>query len=71
VYDCTGSLSIAMLMHGSLTASARILMPAGMAGVPLFTFDLAWTAALSVVIAAIAADRRWLLSRQSLRRRVA
>lgn len=55
VYHRTESLLMAMFMHGSLTASARILMPPGMAGVPLLTFDLVWVAALCVVIAAIAA----------------
>lgn len=71
VYDRTGSLLIAMLMHGSLTASARILMPAGTVGAALFAFDLVWVAALAVVIEAIAAGHPSLISRQSLRRRVA
>jgi uncharacterized protein len=71
VYDGTGSLFIAMLMHGSLTASARILMPAGIAGAPLLTFDLVWVAALSVVIAAIAAHNHSPISGHVVRRRVA
>jgi CAAX protease family protein len=71
VYDRTGSLLLAMFMHGSLTASARILMPAGMAGVPLLTFDLVWVTALCVVIAAIAAANGRRLSRQPLRSRAA
>jgi uncharacterized protein len=71
VYDGTGSLFIAMLMHGSLTASARILMPAGIAGAPLLTFDLIWLAALCVAIAAIAAHNHSPVSRQVARRRTA
>jgi CAAX protease family protein len=58
VYDRTGSLLVAMLMHGSLTASARILMPPGTTGVQLLTFDLVWVAALCVVIAAVDEQRR-------------
>ena len=54
VYHRTGSLLVAMFMHASLTASARILIPPGIAGVPLLTFDLVWVAALCVVIAAVA-----------------
>jgi membrane protease YdiL (CAAX protease family) len=54
VYDRTGSLLVAALMHGSLTASARILTPQAFAGVPLMTFDLAWTAVLWGIIAVIA-----------------
>src|SRR5678815_5420542 len=62
VYDRTGSLLVVMLMHGSLTASARILMPPGTAGVPLLTFDLVWVAALCVAIAAVAVANRRQLS---------
>ena len=71
VYDRTGSLLVAMLMHGSLTASARIFIPPGMAGVPLLTFDFVWVAALCVVIAAIAVDNGRQLSRPPLVPRVA
>jgi CAAX protease family protein len=71
VYDRTGSLLVAMFMHGSLTASARILMPSGIAGVPLLTFDLVWVAALCVVIAAIAVANSRRLSRQPLWSRAA
>ena len=50
------------------TASTRILMPPGIAGVPLLTFDLGWVAALCVVIAAIAVTDSRRLLRQPLRR---
>jgi uncharacterized protein len=71
VYDRTGSLLVAMFMHGSLTASAWILMPPGIAGVPLLTFDLVWVAALCVVIAAIAVVTNRRPSRQPLPSRAA
>jgi uncharacterized protein len=64
VYDRTESLLVAMLMHGSLTGSARILMPAGIVGLPLLTFDLVWIAALCVVIAVVAITNRGQLSRR-------
>jgi len=71
VYDRTGSLLVAMFMHGSLTASARILMPPGTAGMRLLTFDLVWVAALCVVIAAVALAKNGQLSRLPLQRRMA
>lgn len=53
VYDRPGSLLVAMLMHMSLTASPRILMPTAIAGGPLLIFDLAWTAAMCAIVAAV------------------
>jgi membrane protease YdiL (CAAX protease family) len=53
VYDRTGSLLVAMLMHVSLTTSIRILTPLGTAGVPLVIYDFALAAALWVVVAAV------------------
>jgi len=50
VYDRTGSLLLAMLMHASLTASARILTPSGLAGPPLMVFDLAWAAVMGIAV---------------------
>ena len=38
VYDRTGSLLVATLMHASLTASALVLDPIGISGVTLFTY---------------------------------
>jgi membrane protease YdiL (CAAX protease family) len=71
VYERTGSLLVAILMHASLTASSLILGP-GVAGVHLVTFDLIWAAALWVVLAAVAVAQGGHLSRQPrqpLRRR--
>jgi uncharacterized protein len=55
VYDRTGSLPVAMLMHGSLTASARVLAAPAMMGGGLLAFDLAWAVAVGVVVAAVVA----------------
>lgn len=53
VNDRTGSLSVAMLMHASLTASTIILSPAAISGVPFLVYHLAWSAALWVIVAAV------------------
>ena len=54
VYEHTaGSLPVAMLMHGSLTATSRILAPASLAGVSLLTYDLLWASVLWVAVAAV------------------
>jgi len=43
VYDRTGgSLLLAMLMHLSLTSSARIITPVGIVGLPLMAFGITW-----------------------------
>jgi uncharacterized protein len=68
VYDRTGSLLVAMLMHASLTAST-LTLGAGIAGVPLVTFDLIWAAVLWAVVAAVAVANGGKLSQQPLRRR--
>jgi hypothetical protein len=52
VYDRTESLSLAMLMHVSFTASLLILSPLNISGVNLLTFSFALAAALWVVVAA-------------------
>jgi membrane protease YdiL (CAAX protease family) len=69
VYDRTGSLLVAMLMHASLTASVLVLGPLAILGVPLLTYNLVLGAALWVIVAAVAVANRGQLSRQPLRRR--
>ncbi|MDH4135841.1 MAG: CPBP family intramembrane metalloprotease, partial [Anaerolineae bacterium] len=69
VYDRTGSLLVAMLMHTSLIISNVILVPLA-TGVPLVTWSLVLAAALWVVVAAVARVNGWHLSRQPLRGRV-
>jgi membrane protease YdiL (CAAX protease family) len=63
VYDRTGSLLVAMLMHASLSASRVILNPVGLALVPGLIYDLIFAAALWVVVAAV--QRQQTLPRQA------
>jgi membrane protease YdiL (CAAX protease family) len=53
VYDRTGSLFVAMLMHVSLVASTLIVEPT-LTGGALLTYILIWAAVLWIVIAAVA-----------------
>ncbi len=54
VYDKTGSLFVAMLMHGSLTAAARIIPPVGIVGAQLMIFDFIWaTTLLAITVIAL------------------
>ncbi len=62
VYDRTGSLLVAMLMHASLSASRRILNPVGLALVPGLIYELIFAAALWIVVAAV--QRQQTLPRQ-------
>ena len=68
VYDRTGSLLVAMLMHASLTASNVILVPEAQ-GAHLVVWSLALAAALWIVVAAVAVPSGGQLSRQPLRTR--
>lgn len=54
VYERTGSLLVAMLMHASLTASTLILQPLAISGEALLICDAASSAAWWVVVAAVA-----------------
>lgn len=65
VYDRTGSLLVAMLMHVSLTTSNVIFVPLA-TGVPLVTWSLVLAAALWVVVAVVAVVNGWQLSLQPL-----
>ena len=71
VYDRTGSLLVAMLMHGSLTATQLILMPLPASGMSLLTLILAWAAALWIVVAMIAVANGGQFSRPLVWRRAA
>jgi membrane protease YdiL (CAAX protease family) len=71
VYDRTGSLLVAMLMHASLTATAMILALPVLSDVRFLTHLLVSAGALWVVVAAVAAANGGQLSRQPLRRQVA
>ena len=59
VYDRTGSLLVAMLMHGSLTATQLIFMPPPSSGTTLMISILAWAAVLWIVVATITMGSRW------------
>jgi len=63
VYDRTGSLLVAMLMHLSVTSSLIILRPPAVSGVALLTYDLVLAAALWGVVAVVAAAEQ--LSREA------
>jgi hypothetical protein len=67
VYDRTGSLLVAMLMHASLTAGNILLVPLA-TGMALVSWSLMLAAALWVVVAAVAVTQGGHFSRQSLRR---
>jgi len=53
VYSKTESLLIAMIMHGSLTAAARIFVPIGIVGIPLLIFDFIWVTTLIFITAIV------------------
>jgi hypothetical protein len=72
VYDRTGSLLLAMLMHASQVVCTLILAPLVIAGLPLVTSNLVFAAALWVVVAAVAlANRKQLSGQPPLRRQLA
>jgi hypothetical protein len=54
VYDRTGSLFVAMVMHMSLTACALILEPVGISGLALFVMDVVSILVWWLVVAAMA-----------------
>jgi uncharacterized protein len=63
VYDRTGSLLVAILMHASLTASTFILGPAVISGEALLVYDVALGVAWWVVVVAVAAANGGQLAR--------
>ena len=71
VYDRTGSLLVAIVMHASLTASTLILQPLDVAGMRALTYDLVLAAALWLFITALAIANGRQLSRPPLRPRMA
>jgi uncharacterized protein len=68
VYDGTGSLFVAILMHASLTASNVIFVPLAKAGGIGLTWSLVLAAALWVVVARVAVANRRQPSRPPLRK---
>ena len=62
VYDRTQSLSLAMLMHVSLTFSNVVFLPET-TGIPLVIWSLVLAAVLWVVVAVVARANHWQVSR--------
>jgi len=59
LFDRTPSLPMAMLMHGSLTASVRLFDPIGISGTAIVTYNLALGGAFWLIVAVTAiVDRR-------------
>jgi membrane protease YdiL (CAAX protease family) len=71
VYDRTGSLLVATLMHASLSACTFILGPAKVTGLALVAYGFALAAAWWIVVAVVAATTRGQAGRRPLRRRAA
>ncbi|MFN8486245.1 MAG: CPBP family intramembrane glutamic endopeptidase [Caldilineaceae bacterium] len=65
VYDRTGSLLVAMLMHASLSASTLILQPLA-TGAPYLIWNLGLAAVLWIVVAAVAVANHGQISRPPL-----
>ena len=68
VYDRTGSLLVAVLMHAALTANTITILAPSEGVTPLVTYYLIFTAALWVIIVAVAAKNHWRLTKQPLER---
>ena len=60
VWERTRSLPVAMGMHASLTASARILGPLGMGGTMLVVHDVVWAAVVWIAVGAVMSGQRLL-----------
>ena len=66
VYDRTGSLLVAMLMHVTYTAATMIFEPVAVSGVPLFIYGWVSAAVMWVIAIAVAMANRGHLLRQPL-----
>lgn len=64
VYDRTGSLLVAVLMHASLVFSTFVLGPNDIAGVPILAYGLGVGAGMWVIVAAVAMAKGGQLSRE-------
>jgi hypothetical protein len=62
---------VAILMHGSLTASTLVMQPLAVSGMALLAVTLGYAAATWVVVAVVILAQGGRLSRQPLRKRVA
>jgi membrane protease YdiL (CAAX protease family) len=66
VYERTGSLLVAMVMHASLSASKLVLQPGPLSDALSLTSLLVWAASLWVLVAAVAMASRGRLTRDTL-----
>jgi len=64
VYDRARSLLVAILMHAALTANTITIMAPSEEVRPLVTYYIAFTAAMWVIIGAVAAKNHWRLTKQ-------
>jgi uncharacterized protein len=67
VYDRTGSLLLAIVMHASLTASVLILDPSALTGGALLGYSFALAVVVWAAVAVIAARNGWHFAHRSLR----
>ena len=58
VYDHTHSLLMMILMHFPIVVAQFVLIPTGISGIPLATFDLAFSAVLWILISAAILSQR-------------
>jgi membrane protease YdiL (CAAX protease family) len=71
VYDRTGSLLVAMLMHASLSACLLVFSPSTVRGLPLVAYGFALGAVWWIVVAIVAGASRRQVSRQPFRSQAA
>jgi membrane protease YdiL (CAAX protease family) len=71
IYERTGSLLLAMLMHASLNIFWLLAMPVAITGVQQVIWYFAWAAGLWIVVAVVAVADHQRFSRQSFRSQVA
>lgn len=71
VYDRTGSLPVAMLMHVSLTAATLTLEPIAITGTDLLLFDLVSTVVWWGIVAVVALSAGGMLTRRPIAPRMA
>ena len=71
VYERTGSLFVTILMHASLDAAMLSFPPSALTGPALVTWILVWSAALWVLVAAVAVFNRSRTARHPLQERLA
>lgn len=71
VYDRTGSLFVAILMHASYIFTTLFVLAPPTTGIPFLTYSGAFAGALWAVVTAVALANGWRLSREAFRTRAA